>query len=109
MRYALGQGHTSSGWPPSMRACLGENPKLSTPCRLPVMITQSSTLPSYWTSRLETAKLETQQTQQKLLQTQAQLANAQKTLAINSQIYQNLAILDKQGAYPRLHTLKQDK
>ncbi|MBD2497914.1 HlyD family efflux transporter periplasmic adaptor subunit [Nostoc sp. FACHB-280] len=60
-------------------------------------------------SRLETAKLDTQQTQQKLLQTQAQLASAQKLLAINSQIYKNLKNLDKEGAYPKIQTLRQEE
>ncbi|MFN6501174.1 MAG: HlyD family efflux transporter periplasmic adaptor subunit [Nostoc sp. DedQUE01] len=60
-------------------------------------------------SRLMAAKLETQQTQQQLLQTQAQLGSAQDVLAINRQIYQNLKTLDKAGAYPRMQILKQEQ
>ena len=60
-------------------------------------------------SRLATAKLETQQTQQQLLQTQAQLGSAQDVLVINRQIYQNLKMLDKEGAYPRMQILKQEQ
>ncbi|MEA5506961.1 HlyD family efflux transporter periplasmic adaptor subunit [Halotia wernerae UHCC 0503] len=61
------------------------------------------------TSRLATAKLETQQTQQELLQTQIQLGSAQDVLAINLQIYRNLKTLEKAGAYPKMQILKQEQ
>jgi hemolysin D len=60
-------------------------------------------------SRLATAKLETQQTQQQVLQTQAQLNSAQDVLAINRQIYQNLKTLEKEGAYPKMQIMRQEQ
>ncbi len=60
-------------------------------------------------SRLATAKLETQQIQQQLFQTQAQLGSAQNVLAINRKIYQNLKTLEKEGAYPKLQILQQEQ
>ncbi|MEH2151399.1 HlyD family efflux transporter periplasmic adaptor subunit [Nostoc sp.] len=60
-------------------------------------------------SRLAAAKLETQQIQQQLLQIQEQLGSAENVLAINRQIYHNLKMLEKDGAYPRMQILKQEQ
>ncbi|MBF2009692.1 MAG: HlyD family efflux transporter periplasmic adaptor subunit [Chlorogloeopsis fritschii C42_A2020_084] len=58
-------------------------------------------------SRLQTAKLETGQTQQQLLQTEAQLASAQELLEINQIILNKFAPLAKQGAISQVQYLKQ--
>jgi hemolysin D len=60
-------------------------------------------------SQLLAAQLETKQTQQQLLQNEVQIVNAKEVLKINQKILNNLESLSKEGAYPRLQTLKQEQ
>jgi hemolysin D len=60
-------------------------------------------------SQLLAAQLETEQTQQQLLQNEVQINNAKEVLKINQKIFTNLETLSKEGAYPRLQTLKQEQ
>jgi hemolysin D len=60
-------------------------------------------------SQLLAAQLETEQTQQQLLQNEAQLANTKEVLKINQNILNSLETLSKEGAYSRLQTLKQEQ
>ncbi|MEH1829319.1 MAG: HlyD family efflux transporter periplasmic adaptor subunit [Nostoc sp.] len=60
-------------------------------------------------SRLATASLETGQTQQQFLQTQAQLASAKELLEINQKILRKFEPLAKQGAISEVQYLKQQQ
>ncbi|WP_026733352.1 HlyD family efflux transporter periplasmic adaptor subunit [Fischerella sp. PCC 9605] len=64
---------------------------------------------SDFSSQLAAAQLEIEQTQQQLLQNEAQLINAKKVLKINKNILNNLDSLAKEGAYSKLQTLKQEQ
>lgn len=60
-------------------------------------------------SQLATMQLDIAQTQQQLLQNDAQLVAAKQVLAINHKILTNLSSLTKEGAYPKLQTLRQEQ
>ncbi len=60
-------------------------------------------------SQLLGMQFEIQQTQQQLLQNEAQIVNAKAGLKINQKILNDLQYLSREGAYPRLQTLKQEQ
>ncbi|BAY10081.1 HlyD family efflux transporter periplasmic adaptor subunit [Calothrix sp. NIES-2098] len=60
-------------------------------------------------SQLATMQLDIAQTQQQLFQNDAQLVAAKQVLEINQKILKNLSSLTKEGAYPKLQTLRQEQ
>jgi hemolysin D len=60
-------------------------------------------------SQLLGLQFEIQQTQQQLLQNEAQIVNAKAGLKINQSILNSLQSLTREGAYSRLQTLKQEQ